>query len=141
MVGANTADADWFAKVVEWNRARGLLNRGFNQERELSFIAEEMLESTGAYDSENGRARAKEIAADIMASVQCEVSEELIADSLADIIVYATGAIAKLGYNPSRVMEEVYREINSRAGTLVDGKFVKDPEAIQYVADFSICRL
>jgi hypothetical protein len=141
MVGANTADADLFDRVVEWNHARGLLNRGFDQEREFSFIAEEMLESTGAYDSESGRARAKEIAADIMTNVQGEVSKELIMDSFADIIVYAIGAIAKLGYNPSQVMEEVYLEINSRTGTLVDGKFVKDPEAIKYEADLASCLL
>jgi hypothetical protein len=59
---------------------------------------------------------------------------------MADIIVFASGAIAKSGYNPSLVMEEVYKEINSRKGTLVEGKFVKDPNIVPYKADFSICK-
>jgi predicted HAD superfamily Cof-like phosphohydrolase len=111
---------------------------GFNHTKETSFIVEELLESTGGYTSETARTRANEIAENIVG--QNSATKEQIIDAFADIIVFATGAIAKNGYDPSKVMDEVYKEINSRTGTLVDGKFAKDPNAVPYKADFSICK-
>lgn len=64
-------------------------------------------------------------------------------DAFADIIVFAVGAIMKLGYDPTCVLKEVALEINSRHGSIVDGKFQKDtsPEAKAkwYKADFTWC--
>ncbi len=126
-----------FDKIVEWNRERGLLEKGFDHEKEVSFIIEELLESTGNYDSLSARNEAVAMAQKITADSQN--NPDHIIDALFDIIIFATGAMAKLGYNPSKVMDEGFREINSRTGTLVDGKFVKDPNAQTYTADFSTC--
>ena len=67
-----------------------------------------------------------------------------IIDAYADIVVFCIGAIMKLGYEPECVLEEVAKEINSRTGEIVDGKFQKDtsPEAKAkwYKADFSKCK-
>ena len=126
-----------FDKIVEWNRERGLLEKGFNHEKEVSFIIEELLESTGNYDSLSARNEAVAMAQKITADSQNNPDQ--IIDTLFDIIIFATGAMAKLGYNPSKVMDEGFREINSRTGTLVDGKFVKDPNTQTYTADFSTC--
>ncbi|MGB0925362.1 MAG: hypothetical protein ACPGTS_01490 [Minisyncoccia bacterium] len=128
-----------FKKIIEWNRERGILSRPFNHEKEISFIVEELLESTGNYDSNNARETAEEITKTITADMN--PTPEQIVDAFADIIVFATGAIAKTGYDPDAVMDEVYKEINSRTGTMIDGKFVKDPDAVRYHADFSNCRL
>lgn len=128
-----------FQKIIEWNRERGLLNKKFNHQREVSFIVEELLESTGNHDSITARDKAEEIAGDIVTPDYFD--EEKIVDAFADIIVFSTGVIAKLGYNPDSVMNEVYKEINSRTGTMIDGKFVKDPEATKYIADFTNCKL
>jgi len=128
---------DIFQKIIAWNESRGLLARGFNLETEIANIAEELLESTGKHDSESARAEAIDFAQKI--SKESKPSPEEIVDAFADIIVYATGSIAKSGYNPSLVMEEVYKEINSRTGKLIDGKFVKDLDSVKYKADFSKC--
>lgn len=127
-----------FEKIVKWNEERGLIERGFNHTNEVSFVIEELLESTGSHDSESAREKAMEYAQIITKDSQPE--PEAIVDAFADIIVFATGAIAKTGYDPSKVMDEVYKEINSRTGSMVEGKFIKDPSAKKYTADFSICK-
>jgi predicted HAD superfamily Cof-like phosphohydrolase len=129
----------FFKKVVEWNRERGLLDNEFNHERENSFIIEELLESTGNYDSLSARGKAEDLAKQITHNSTQE--PEKIIDALGDIIVFATGAIAKNGYDPEKVMDEVYKEINSRTGKLINGKFVKDAGADRYYANFSDCKL
>jgi len=72
---------------------------------------------------------------------EIEPSKEQIVDALCDIKVFATGAIRKAGYDPDIAMDEVIREIESRIGKVVDGKFIKDksPEAMKnwYKADFN----
>lgn len=130
---------DMFQKIVEWNRERGILNLQFDHVKETSFITEELLESTGHYDSVTAREKAMEYAKEIVGNP--DSTPEQIVDAWADIIVFATGGIAKLGYDPSKVMEEVYQEINSRTGQMIDGKFVKDPDAVLYQADLSACKL
>lgn len=128
-----------FEKIVEWNRERGLIKRGFDHKTEASFIIEEILESTGNIKSEEARPRALAYAEEMITNP--DGKPESIIDALGDIIVFATGAMAKLGYDPSMVMDEVYKEINSRTGSLLDGKFVKDLDAERYTADFTNCKL
>ncbi len=129
---------DIFEKIVLWNKERGLLEEGFNYKKEVSFIAEELLESTGKYNSINAREKAELLTQEIASSESKD--KEVIADAFADIIVFATGALAKLGYNPSKIMDEVYKEIDSRKGKLIEGKFVKDTNVIPYKANFEICK-
>ncbi len=128
-----------FEKLVEWNKNRNLLALGFDHVKESSFILEELLESTGNYNSESARERALQYAKEIVG--ESEPNDEAVLDAWSDMIVFATGAIAKLGYDPSKVMDEVYKEINSRTGQLIEGKFVKDKDVIPYKADFSGCKL
>lgn len=65
-------------------------------------------------------------------------------DAFCDIQVFADGEIGKLGYNNEKCMSEVAREINSRTGEIIDGKFTKykTPEAIAkwYKASFDNCK-
>lgn len=127
-----------FDNVVNWNEERGLIANGFNHKKETSFIIEELLESTGKYDSETARERAAQYAEEIIGDAT--PTDEEVVDAFADIIVFATGAIRKKGYDPSKVMDEVCKEINSRTGKLVEGKFVKDKDAIPYQADLKGCK-
>jgi|OM-RGC.v1.026426322 Phosphoribosyl-ATP pyrophosphohydrolase. len=130
---------DILTRIVEWNKERNLLALGFDHTKEASFIIEEVLESSGQYDSETARQRALETASSMVGSATA--SPEQIVDAWADIIVFATGGIAKAGYDPASVMEEVYKEISSRTGTLVDGKFIKDKDVVPYKANLSRCKL
>ena len=125
-------------KIVLWNKERGLLDKEFNHQKEVSFIIEELLESTGNENSLTARDQADEISKNIMQN--SNATNEDIIDAFADIIIYATGVISKMGYNPDIVMDEVLKEINSRTGTLVDGKFIKDINVITYKADFNKAR-
>lgn len=51
-------------------------------------------------------------------------------DALADIIVVATGALYKLGYDPTEALKETLKEISSRKGKINSdsGKWEKDRE-------------
>jgi len=66
-------------------------------------------------------------------------------DALCDIQVFAGGDINKLGYSNEKCLLEVGKEINSRTGEIIDGKFqkYKTPEAMAkwYKADFSSCKM
>ena len=46
-------------------------------------------------------------------------------DAHVDQIVFNIGSIMKLGYNPTIALEEGGKEINSRVGEMVNGKFEK----------------
>lgn len=75
-------------KIVQWNKERN--NVEFNLVNEHSMLQEELNELFDAMD------------------------ESDIVDALCDIIVVATGAIHKLGYNPNISMNETLKEISSR---------------------------
>lgn len=129
---------DTFQKIVGWNKERGILENELDHVKEASFIIEELLESTGDYNSVTARERALKYAAEIVDTTPTD--KEKFVDAFADIIVFATGAIAKSGYDPSKVMDEVFKEIDSRTGKLVDGKFVKDTDVKIYHADLASCK-
>ena len=68
-------------------------------------------------------------------------------DAMADIIVFAAGEIYKYGYDTTKVMNEVIKEISSRTGaydpTTKKWQKFKTPEAqaLWYEADFTNCKL
>lgn len=66
-------------------------------------------------------------------------------DAFCDIQVFAGGEIGKLGYSNEQCLIEVGKEINSRTGEIVNGKFEKykteEAMAKWYKADFSGCKL
>lgn len=106
-------------KVVVWNARRNLTT--FDLAAELRMLNEELQELVGA------------------------TTDHQQVDALCDIIVLATGAIHKLGYNPEQSMLETLREINSRQGTInpATGKWQKDPNqdpSTLYTADYSLTR-
>lgn len=90
-------------RIVEWNKARQLHMTPFSWEKEFSFIAEELAE--GLRDSH----------------------EHDKIDAMADMVVFAIGAMFKRGYDPEIVMDEVLKEIESRKGYFdtEQNKFIK----------------
>ena len=103
-------------RIVNWNKERKI-PKNYNKEKEAGHIAEELSELLRANTYE----------------------EEV--DAFADMIVYATGAIWKAGYNPEKIMEEVLKHIESRKGCWDSsiGKWVKEPSKV-YQVDFKICK-
>ncbi len=129
-------------RIVDWNEERGLIKRveDFDLAKDMSFITEELLEASTSLKSEEARVKAEAFVT-LMTDPNHVSTPEQIADAFCDIIVFATGSIRKIGYNPDIAMEEVLKEINSRTGKMINGKFTKDksPEAVVkwYKADFT----
>ena len=73
------------------------------------------------------------------------VTTEERVDAHADQIVFNVGAIMKLGYDPELVLLEVAKEINSRKGEMINGKFEKFLGKAHtknwYKANFTNCKL
>ena len=108
-----------FDTIVNWNRSRNLTI--YDATTEDNMIAEELEELSLARTNNN---------------------VDQIVDAYCDLIVLATGAIHKLGYNPTDAMSETLLEINSRKGTInkLTGKWEKDPNqdpSTLYKADYS----
>jgi len=134
-------------RIVQWNEERKLLENPTTFKKESCFILEELIEGLVGSESKEARRDAEEIV-DIIsneAKKGKEITTEDEIDALCDIVVFAVGAIRKLGYNPSIALDEVIKEIESRKGKIIDGKFIKDKslEAQKnwYKANFSKAKI
>ena len=128
-----------FGKIMDWYDEKGLREVPFNHEKVTSFVIEELLESTGKYTSLTARDIAEKMAKEITSNGTA--TNEVIVDAYADIIVFCGGTIGRLGYDPDKVMDEVYKEIAARTGKIIDYKFVKDEGGDTYKANFDRCKI
>ena len=140
-------------EIKRFQKDRLLHKQEFNYDNESVNILEEMFEMYGYNVPKNEREFLKlewmnfmrrQIEAGTVETAKITDEEECI-DALGDIIVFAVGAIMKLGYDPECVLEQVATEINSRSGEIVDGKFQKnqsdEAKAKWYKAQFGPCRV
>jgi len=137
------------SEITRFQTERKLDEKAYDWSVEATNIVEELLEAIGI----NDRNTALLVVGDMQLRINERVQQGLVIapsefnqlDAFGDIIVFACGAITKLGYNPELILTQVALEINSRKGTIIDGKFVKDksPEAkAEWVrADFTKCKL
>lgn len=136
-----------FNRIVQWNNERMLIKtpEDVNIKKEISFVLEECIEMVSDLKSEECRDISEDLSENIMQYSSKDITPEQVVDAAADIIVFVTGIIRKMGYNPDIAMDEVLKEIESRVGSVQDGKFVKDksPEAQAnwYKADFSKAKI
>jgi len=134
---------DPIAEIEKFQKDRLLDRQPFDFKTEVLNILEELVEMTGE-ESEAARRIAKDIFKNYFENKLIVDKEELI-DCFTDIRVFSIGATMKLGYDPKCVLAEVGREINSRIGRIINGKFVKDksPEAVAkwYKANFGKCEV
>jgi len=140
----------------------------FQEERELhkqpfdlkvasKNILEELLEAHGVSDNKD-----RDLSSALLLEVEEIVKEvkaeesftgtsfkeptiEDTVDAFCDITTFSGGEVGKLGYSFKLALAEVSKEINSREGEIVDGKFTKfkTPEAMArwYKARFDNARL
>jgi len=141
-------------EIVRFQKDRLLDKQEYVPANEFTNIAEEMIESMGISVPKEKRQELNEhfqsfvvnFITKVLEKEDVELTEnkDEVVDAYADIVVFCVGAIMKLGYKPECVLKEVAKEINSRTGEIVDGKFQKDtsPEAKAkwYKADFSKCK-
>lgn len=137
-------------RIVKWNEARGLLDKGYETQREAAYIFEETLELLGYKGKvkEYSRMLAKEyLDNDLIRftegddySKKLDITRtpntvEQNLDAFGDIIVFATGAMAKIinTYNLNLTVDEVINKImdaNDKKGSKVDaaGKVIKSDD-------------
>ncbi|WP_170019228.1 hypothetical protein [Campylobacter sp. RM16190] len=136
-------------RITEWNKTRGLLEQGYNAERETAFVLEELYELLGFKGDVKGYARDK--AEEILKEKQIkwiskiekglcyyktlkrqDPTDQDILDGLGDLIVFATGAMAKKLHEmgslltPDDILNRVM-DANDLKGSKVDekGKIIK----------------
>jgi predicted HAD superfamily Cof-like phosphohydrolase len=128
-------------EIKRFQTDRLLDKQPYNHKTEVLHILEELVEMLG-FESLYARDRAETIYQHFI--YYEPVEDDKLVDAYADIIVFAIGSIMKLGYEPECVLNEVAKEINSRVGSIIDGKFIKDksPEARAkwYKADYEKCK-
>jgi hypothetical protein len=120
-------------ELIKFQTDRGLDKKPFDVSNEIANIFEELLEANGLDVSKENRPLLKDAISDLIdtlldlgiATSGSALSNHDQVDAFTDIIVFATGAILKLGHNPIIAIEECGKEINSRVGEMVDGKFEK----------------
>jgi hypothetical protein len=142
-------------ELIRFQTDRGLDKKDYKGINEHVNIVEELLESMGLDVPKENRPDlkaaweifvqdvvSKNIATDTEA---VNMTDEACVDAYCDIITFATGAILKLGHNPEIAISECGKEINSRIGEMVDGKFEKDlsdeAKVNWYEADYSKSKL
>ncbi len=136
-------------EIMKFQKTRSLDKQAYSWENEFMNILEEILEERG-YSIEPGIRenflmpiiqQIRINAATSPAIKWDRPTEHDMIDAAADQIVFNIGKIMKLGYDPRVVLIEVAKEINSRCGSIKNGKFVKhmDSKSIDnwYKADFT----
>jgi len=132
-----------FSRIVKWNEERLLIKtpEEANVQRESVFIVEELLEMNSDLMSDDANEKALKLVDKEICTKWYKPTNNQVVDAAWDIIVFATGLIAKLWYDPDLVMEEVLKEIESRKWWIVWWKFTKDKseeaQKTWYKADFS----
>jgi len=142
-------------EIMRFQFDRGLHKQPYNPINEHTNIIEELLESIGFDVSKVKRedlsnywnifvSELESTETITRLDVETQGTWEQI-DAYGDVIVFAIGAIAKLGYDPEKVLLEIGKEINSRSGYMINGKFEKDlsieSKAKWYKANFKHCEL
>ena len=138
-------------RIEKWQKDRLLDKQEYNYANEFVNILEELMESIGIEVPKEKRTLIMQDFIEFIFKTERKYelkkkrpTEEEEVDSYADIIVLSIGAILKLGYDPVCVLEECLKEIESRTGKIVNGKFQKDtsPEARAkwYKADYKKCK-
>lgn len=138
------------AGIKNWQIERQLDKQGYSWGNEAVNDLEETMEALG-YDvpKEKRQAIREEfeyfvsfIAGKYELKQKTPTLEDTV-DAHCDKIVFNTGAILKLGFDPVCALQETLKEISSRTGSIVNGKFQKDksPEAVAkwYKANYKKC--
>ena len=121
-------------EIVRFQTDRGLHLKEFNTLNENTNIVEELLEAHGLDVKKEYRHLLRnewnllvhQVKTLGIATGVDDFNKDMTVDAYCDIVVFAIGAIMKLGYDPEKALIEAAKEINSREGEMIDGKFEKD---------------
>jgi len=140
--------------IIKFQKDRQLDKQEYNEKNEITSIIEELVEITGYFVPKENRIKLTDAFLDFhqslmdnnIAYIDDKHDSETSVDGFCDIIVFSIGAIMKLGYDPKLALKEVSKEINSRKGKIINGKFEKylpDEPGYEkpYKANFKTCKL
>ncbi len=146
-ISTDPKEKQMYKSIIDWNNERKLIKPVGQADisNEISFVVEEMLEAVTDMESSEARQHAKILTGSIISKEfkdnLCTYDE--VIEMYKDIITIAKEAIFELEFDYLLVMEQVQTEIDSRVGSIIDGKFVKDKseeaQANWYKSDFSKC--
>ena len=147
-------------ELRKFQEDRLLHKQEFNLRVASMNIIEELLEAHGVHESKERNVSDKvyremlmivdKVDTSIAYGAQMEaqivpVGWDDFVDAFCDIQVFAGGEVGKLGYDNEKALTEVSKEINSREGAIINGKFVKEQslkaQAKWYKADFDKAKL
>jgi len=145
----NLLEKEPIEEIKRFQRERLLDKQEYNYANEFVNILEELMESIGIEVTKDKRQLIMQDFIEFIFNIEKkynlnkkEPTKEDKVDAFADIITFSIGAIMKLGYEPECVLAEVAKEINSRVGSIVDGKFQKDlsKKHLWYKANYERCK-
>lgn len=122
-------------ELIRFQTDRGLDKQEYDYLNACTNIVEELLEAGGMKVPKENRPKLRTLFETFLYQVHnlgiSEKDEDWVrgdseVDAYCDVIEFAIGEILKLKYNPNIALDEMEKEINSRVGTIVDGKFQKD---------------
>jgi len=142
---------NYIKEIAKWQKERQLDKQPYNWTNEVTNIVEELFEANGYTIDKKDRLKfSSELLLRLIdIKEKLDLKNEKITtkdavDAYCDIIVFCVGSIMKLGYDPECALKETIKEISSRTGSIVDGKFQKDTseEARKrwYKADYYKCK-
>jgi predicted HAD superfamily Cof-like phosphohydrolase len=134
-------------EIMRFQSDRLLDKQPFDDLNELTNIVEEMIELWGYDVPKEQRDDLKQrwkLFIEYLISVMKlkRTNNDGKVDALNDIIVFCIGGIMKLGYNPECTLNEVAKHINSRVGSIINGKFEKDmsKKHLWYEVNYERCK-
>lgn len=144
-------------EMIRFQKERELDTKDFNIKIASMNILEELLEAHGVEDDcKESKKERKELLYNALLKLVDEVklftpekyvepTEHSIVDAFCDISEFAIGEPLKLGYDIEECLTEMCMEINSRTGSIINGKFekFKTKEAMKkwYIADYSKAKI
>jgi len=147
-------------EMARFQIERGLNKRKFDLARTSMYIIEELLEAHGIHEDKD-----KVMTNQVYAHMERLINEikngnsdfdvnnvfwlkntpSEDVDAFCDIQEFACGAVMQQGYDNEKALEEMAKEINSRDGSMYEGKFVKfeddEAKAKWYKADYESARV
>lgn len=156
-----TNELNPIAQMKKFQLDRGLHKMEFDNLAETNLVLEEIFESFGFDLPKENREALTNSFKQWMTTLhnnkvimqdsskideEGNVNWEESVDSTCDQIVFLIGKLMKLKVDPELALLQVSQEINSRKGSIQDGKFTKFKEGEEgyeptYTADYSACKV
>ena len=141
-------NGDIIDRIVKWQKDRMLHKQEYIWDNEAVNVVEELIEMFGYKVPKEKRSELrrafKAFVVNFVTDNNLEEVNDPVIDGACDIVVFSVGMMLKMGYNPKCSLNECLKEIESRTGKIIDGKFVKDTseEAKKrwYKANYKTCK-